>query len=282
MKFSKSFLAIFLCFLLCLGISALACCASTLPEDSSLVPQEEFQTILDAFEPEISYIEQTHFVTIDTLTPDTLALIKEEAILNLENDSFRFAPLMDAISIAMLREQNHQTSTRAGNGYVIINETYTTVLSYQALKGRHIVDAPVGSSYTYSDSTSVSISSGELIAGFKLTAETSKTVSYSVTGPTDGTTLSNGKIATHRTAIAVLFGSISRYEFDIVSNGVITHATQYVITPGTEAALPYTFLTNIGLPTYADSPNATSWVIPYENPTAFYNAIESNPQTLIF
>lgn len=143
MKFSKSFLAIFLCFLLCLGISALACCASTLPEDSSLVPQEEFQTILDAFEPEISYIDQTHFVTIDTLTPDTLALIKEEAILNLENDSFRFAPLMDAISIAMLREQNHQTSTRAGNGYVIINETYTTVLSYQALKGRHIVDAPL-------------------------------------------------------------------------------------------------------------------------------------------
>lgn len=282
MKFSKSFLAIFLCFLLCLGISALACCASPLPADGPLVPQEEFQTILDAFEPEISYIEQTHFVTIDTLTPDTLALIKEESILNLENDSFRFAPLMDAISIAMLREQNHQTSTRTGNGYVIINETYTTVLSYQALKGHHIVDAPVGSSYTYSDSTSVSISSGELIAGFKLTAETSKTVSYSVTGPTDGTTLSNGKIATHRTAIAVLFGSISRYEFDIVSNGVITHATQYVITPGTEAALPYTFLTNIGLPTYADRPNATSWVISYENPTAFYNAIESNPQTLIF
>lgn len=282
MKYLKSFLAIFLCFLFCLSIGTSACCASTLPEDAPLVPQEEFQTILDAFEPEISYIEQTHFVTIDTLTTDTLALIKEEAILNLENDSFRFAPLMDAISIAMLREQNHQTSTRTGNGYVIINETYTTVLSYQALKGRHIVDAPVGSSYTYSDSTSVTISSGELIAGFKLNAQTSKTVSYSVTGPTDGTTLSNGKIATHRTAIAVLFGSISRYEFDIVSNGVTTHATQYVITPGTEAALSYTFLTNISIPTYANRPDATNWVISYENPTAFYNAIESNPQTLIF
>lgn len=79
-----------------------------------------------------------------------------------------------------------------------------------------------------------------------------------------------------------MFGSISRYEFDIVSNGVTIHATQYVITPGTEAALSYTFLTHISIPTYADRPDAVNWVIPYENPTAFYNAIESNPQTLIF
>lgn len=279
--------AALLCILACLGMFTASCGAAPVEDGTEedigpLVAEEDAQTIFSEFETEIRYIEEKHFVMIRELNRYTLELLKAETVENLNDHRYRFAEMMDAISIAMLKQQNAKKAASTYALYSVENETYTTVVSYQALKGKYIVDAPVGSTYVYSDSVNVSIATGELIAGIKMTAQYTKSVSYSVTGPTDGTTLENGMIATHRTAIAVLLGSISRYEYDIVGIGGTTHKTEYVITPGTETIRPYTFLTNIGIPTYANRPNASGWVVAYENPTVFTNKVESEPYTLIF
>lgn len=286
MKMLKKCSAVLLCVLICLGTFTASCGAVSGDDVTDtveiLAAEEDIRAIFSEFETEIHYVEEKHSVTIDTLNQDTLELIKAETVENLSNEDYCFAKLMDAISIAMLKQQNAKKAASTYALYTVTNETYTTVVSYQALKGKYIVDAPVGSTYVYSDSVNVSIATGELIAGIKITAQYTKSVSYSVTGPTDGTTLENGMIATHRTAIAVLLGSISRYEYDIVGIGGTTHMTEYVITPGTETIRPYTFLTNIGIPTYANRPNASGWVVAYENPTVFTNKVESEPYTLIF
>lgn len=282
MRKVKKLMFFLMCVALCVSVASMACCAAIPQTANTLADADEVQAIFLEYRAEIDYIEQKHFVSINVLTYDTLELIKSETILNLENEEYRFAAFMDAISIAMLKQQNAQKNAAARYGYTIMNETYTTVVSYQALKGRHIVDVPVGSSYTYSSTVSVSISSGELIEGLEISAGCSKSVSYSVSGPADGSTLSNGLPATHRTAIGVLFGSISRYEYDLVNNAGVFHITQYVVTPGTEAGVAYTFLSNIGIPTYIQRPNANNWVISYATPTAFYSAIVSEPSEIIF
>ena len=195
---------------------------------------------------------------------------------------------MDALSIACLKyekENEHSISqlSTGGPGYVITNETYTTVVSYKALKGVHFLDVPTGSTITRTYSGSISISAGELIQGVTITAGLSESVAYSVSGPADGTTLSNGKPATHRTAIGVLYGSVSRYEYDVIltDTGTVRHMTEYVITPNTKSAVPYTMLVNIGMPTYIQKPTGTNWIVVYNTPTAFYNAIVSSPSDIV-
>lgn len=268
---------------MCVSVASMTCCTAIPQTADTLADADEVQTIFLEYGAEIDYIEQKHFVAINVLTYDTLELIKSETILNLGNEDYRFAALMDAISIAVLKQQNAAAREEyARSGYVIRNETYTAVVSYQALKGCCIVDVPVGSNYTYSDSVSISISSGELIEGLEISAGCAKSVSYSVTGPTDGTMLSNGLLATHRTAIGVLFGGISRYEFDLINAAGVFHFTQYVVTPGTEAGRAYTFLSNIGMPTYIQRPNVNNLVISFENPTVFQNAVISEPSSIVF
>lgn len=285
MKRSGTRVAVLMAVVLCLtgvAVCMKLCCVAALPPREILASEADVQRIFSEFAAELEYIEEKHSVTLDALTEDTLELIKEETILNLSDHRYRFASLMDEISLAMLKQQKAEEKalTRTATSSVI-NETYTTIVPYQALKGAHSVDVPVGTTVTSTKSVNVTISSGEIIKGITLTSGYSKTTSYTIAGPAFGATLSNGLPATHTTGIGVAYGSISRYDFDLVTTSGLVHGTHYVITPGTKSTVTYTFATNLGIPTYAQKPCVTNTIATYETLLAFYQAIESNPGDLL-
>ena len=153
----------------------------------------------------------------------TVKILSRHSALNLDNPNYRFSELMTDITIA------YEESTASNSGK---SSTFSVIAPYGAVRGHYITQAAPG--VNKSGTATLSISVGESISGKTINIAYSDSTSYSVTGPTDGTTLLNGKTATHRVAFLVLFGTLCQN-----SKG------QYYISAGTGDLMDFTTLAHI-------------------------------------
>ena len=68
--------------------------------DNAALSSSDSLNILSEFPAEISYVERKYDLHIETLDKETLSLLRQEAISNLSDPDYKFADLMDKISVA--------------------------------------------------------------------------------------------------------------------------------------------------------------------------------------
>lgn len=251
MKNRKRWLSLVLCFATLVSFNIQTFAASG--QDSlPYITEAEVNRIFTEFADEISYVEDKYGKSITDLNEESLDLISCEAVLNLSNDEFQFGDLMDEIALAY-QDAELRTMFKGRNGDY--NASSETIISFRPLKGKYITEVATGVTETASDSTNISIGVGEelgggegVFAGITLDVGVTKSVSYSVTGPTDGAKLYNGELATHRIAFGALYGSIIKTEFDDPRVG---HRVFYKIGTGARAQ-SFTVLASMGRPTYVN------------------------------
>ncbi len=242
------------------------------------IDQTDWKSILSEFPVEICYVQDTCDVSMDELNEETLTLLKREAILNLNNSKYRFADLMDRIAIACAEgciENGSlaRNATEADQPEV----TITVIRPFGPLRGNYFMKVATGTARTYEASGTVSIAAGTEIAGIVIEADLSKTVAYTCTGPADGTKLYNNKIATHRMAFGVLFGTIVKHEVEYPDGETYTF---HYVQQQTMDAVDYTTLILIGAQsTYADSLKGETLL--FEDQNELYSEVETNPERFI-
>ena len=279
MKNLRRYFVIVLSILVLLS-TATAACATSIDTSSPTIAPSDAQNILTEFQNEISYVESKYAITIDTLDAVALNLLKDEAVCNLQNSSYRFGPLMDAIALASAQSSMNSIP----NSYIPIkkNEVISVYRSYNTLKGKYLADAAVGTTTAITGSLNISVTSGEFLWGAKIGASFSLGVSYSLNGPSDGTKLYNDVPATHRVAMGVLYGTIMKMECDwYLETGEVLHEISYYVDSGTANTTCYTLLASLGIPTYAQPSGSIGGVLYFSNQNTFRSQIESNPSPLI-
>lgn len=263
----KKWLSILLSFAIVMSLSLSFCSADIFKNDVKIA-EARAQNIFSEFSDEISYVEDKYDRKIGALDPETLDILKQEAVLNLENDAFDFAALMDAIAIA-------NTEAALSN----YNSSTTVYRSFGILKGNYFGEIATGGTVTVGKVGSVGVSAGEELFGVTLSAGVTKSIQYSFAGPADYTKLYDGEtLATHRIAFGVLYGTILKTEFDDPRTG--THKVYYKIDDSTASIDSYTTLASIGIPTYANKVRVQS-IIYFPNQNSLREMIEAYPGRLI-
>lgn len=144
------------------------------------------------------------------------------------------------------------SNTRDYGGFEIRNKTVTNLTSLKPLKGNIKKYLPTNSSE--SSSLSVTIGVGDVIDGYSISASTTVSTSYSMSGPSTNTWLHSGvAVATHTAVYGVLNGIVQRITFDLVevsTGNVISHETIIKVEESTKYASDYTLLVSLGNPTY--------------------------------
>lgn len=230
------------------------------------IQQAEEQVILSKFASEVRHVEEKYNVRITELNEKNLDLLKQEAILGLRNGNYRFANLVDEIAVACARSRLQNAD----------GVTVTEFRPFGPLRGKHFVNVATGTTTAVEDNVSIGISVGEELFGVTLNAGVSKSVSYSCTGPADGTTLNNGVAATHRTAFGVLYGTIMKREARL-STGELW--VTYFVEEISKDAESFTTLTKIGVPTYANILSGS--VMYFSDQRSLYAMIEDLPDRLL-
>lgn len=290
MKMLKKCSAVLLCVLICLGTFT-ASCGAVSGDDvtdtvETLAAEEDVQAIFSEFDAEIRYVEEKHCVTINELNQENLDLIKVEAVENLYNEEYCFVDLMNEIALASARYRDAKAVEDSGiqrTERPIISNKVTTVYSdFSALKGKYIAEMPVGVTGTVSSSTSIEVATGDVLKNVKIGVNFSIGFSYDLSGPEDGTVLSNGVIATHRVAFGILYGTIMKSEYDIYypDTDYTHHMTEYYIDTSSAATTEYTMLASIGIPTYSGMARHTG-VLYFSNLNEFRSRVETSPEMFI-
>ena len=130
------------------------------------------------------------------------------------------------------------SNTRDYGGFEIRNKTVTNLTSLKPLKGNIKKYLPTNSSE--SSSLSVTIGVGDVIDGYSISASTTVSTSYSMSGPSTNTWLHSGvAVATHTAVYGVLNGIVQRITFDLVevsTGNVISHETIIKVEESTKYA----------------------------------------------
>lgn len=208
-----------------------SCAADSEKSYLSLDVSEE-QSILQKYSKEISCVEEKNNVLITAIDNSNLQLLKNAAIEHLDDPNYHFSELMTQLAVAFAQKRIEQESSSNSNIQV------QAVSNYGIITGMHLLDVPTGTTSTITNSATFSVAAGSTVLGVELSTSFSEEFSYSVSGPPDGATISDDIRVTHRTAFAVLYGTVVTY------NGMA-----YIET-STAEILDYTILASIGIPTY--------------------------------
>ncbi len=198
-------------------------CASTYTAsetDPMLTDSQKEAGILHSYEAEIALVEELYEVNIDHIDEAALRLLKQEAINHLKDDTYDFAGLMDALSVAfaeqeILKNYEDRLLTKI-SGIEVKNLTSRVVHKYGVLIGTHDDTlAPVGTTVT--GNIKVKLSVDGTIHGVAITEggsfSSSALLHY---GPSGGEKLYNGSTATHQMVCGILYGAITETTWDLV------------------------------------------------------------------
>lgn len=239
------------------------------------------QDILEKFPDEIAFIEAESGRSIGAINADTLAVIQKISTENLSDAAYRFSELMTEISLACARSGMAADAVPASMNVTITNETLVVHQPYGPIKGEKLMEVNTGTTSTFSRTAKIGIAAGEEVIGVTVTTSYSADVSYSISGPSDGTKLPNGAGASHRIAIGVLFGTVMCHEYDVyapeynISEHVISY---YVYSP---YATSYTFLASVSMPTYVQPATRPDMTERFSTPTEMNEAIRKTPSRFI-
>lgn len=228
-----------LCMFMSLCSSVIACGY----EDASLSTSQLFndataQEILTAYAKEIQLIESEYQCSITGFTSDNIEMIKRIAALYHENEAYDFPGMMTDIALACARAEAAENDASAANLLSATGGDVSVCASSSLLAGMHLRDVAVGSSTAVTYSATFSVEAGSQVLGVTINRGYSSDFTYSVSGPADNMYLNNGARVTHRTAFALLYGTI------IESGG------RKYIEATTATIIDYTILASIAIPTY--------------------------------
>ena len=264
---AKRFISMMLSSLLIICMYSPNVSAVELNADSTvLLNTEATNKIRNQFPEEIEYIEDFYGISISIIDQETMERIKKVAIPNLGKVEYSFSELMNALAWARVEVENG--SLGSTNAYV----QYQTRASsdYGVLAGAHLMDVPVGSTLSVEYSDAISLAAGSEVVGVTLDQGYSTSFSYSVSGPSDGTTFgtNNSYTANHRTAFAVLYGTV-----------VWSLFRGYHIEESTATVVVYTMLSDVRIPTYCAP--LSGGVLYFSDPNAYHNMIVRSPDIFI-
>lgn len=190
----------------CLG----AACLLERREPAILLDPETAGDIFSRYEEELQYITETSGVTVTAFTEETNDPLRQAAIDQYGTD--RFAGLSRLITELTIAWKNQESDLHPDNTAAQRETEYEAAADFGPITGTVWEEAPVGVTVEKTVKKSIGISLPEPIAellhsdGQGAPAAFSRTLS----GPEDGTKLSDGKKATHTIGVDVQFGVIAR------------------------------------------------------------------------
>ena len=235
--------------------------------DNAALSSSDSLRILSQFPAELSYVEDKYDLHIETLNKDTLALLKQEAIQNLNDPNYKFSDLMDEIALACVENRCSKIVPFPGDPAAEI----TVYRPFGPLCGEPFTPAPTG--VTITETGTISIASGSDLYCAAIKANVSKSMPYTCQGPADRATLYNGQLATHRMPFGVLYGTIVKHVIQYPGGNT---QVLYYVEQATMDAADYAVNIQVGVSnTYSDTLTGTTLHFPDQR--YLYSAIQEDP-----
>ena len=190
----------------CLG----AACLLERREPAVLLDPETTGDIFSRYEEELQYIAETSGVTVTAFTEETNDLLRQAAIDQYGTDRFAgFSRLVTELTIAW---KNQESDLPPDNTGAQQKTAYEAAADFGPITGTMWDAVPMGVTVKKTVKKSIGISLPEPIEELLHSNEWGTTTEFSRTlsGPGDGTELSDGKVATHNFGVDIQFGVIAR------------------------------------------------------------------------
>lgn len=190
----------------CLGA---ACLLESRAPDVLLAP-ETARDIFSRYEEELQYIAETCGVTVTAFTEETNDLLRQAAIDQYGTD--RFAGLSRLVTELTIAWKNQEVDLPPDNTGAQQKTAYEAAADFGPITGTMWDAVPMGVTVEKTVKKSIGISLPEPIEELLHSDEwgTSTEFSRTLSGPKDGSELSDGKVATHNFGVDVQFGVIAR------------------------------------------------------------------------
>lgn len=190
----------------CLG----AACLLEGRKPAALLDPETARDIFSRYEEELQYIAETCGVTVTEFTEETNRLLQQTAMDQYHTD--RFAGLSRLVTELTIAWKNQEADLPPDNTGAQQETTYEAAADFGPITGTVWDEVPVGVTVEKAVKRSMGISLPEPLAQWLRSDEWGIPAGFSRTlsGPKDGTVLSDGKQASHTIGVDVQFGVIAR------------------------------------------------------------------------
>lgn len=254
-------------------------------ELDSLLDAETIEKIFNEYPDEIQYIEDKYGIEINHYTAFESDMIKKAAI------EACGTPMSECLSqlatdLAVAKDERSiqnelADSNRSGPSRVPSYLGSTVKVNFGPLKGELFEALPPGVTEVTTVDIDVEVSNAEVIKDFQITGRVGVSSSIEVTGPPDGTMLTNGLYASHRFVTGVLFGTIVEriyQDVDPWTGAVMGQYSEYAIID--EQGYAYAHFGVMSSPMYVESyPRRVC--VRCENINDFRNKLASEPERFI-
>lgn len=190
----------------CLG----AACLLENRKPAALLDPETAESIFSRYEEELRYIEETYGVTVTEFTEETNRLLQQAAMDQYHTD--RFEGLSRLVTELTIAWKNQESDLPPDNTGAQRETTYEAEANFGPITGTVWEEVPVGVTVEKAVKRSMGISLPEPLAQWLRSDQWGMPAGFSRTlsGPEDGTKLSDGKKASHTIGMDVRFGVIAR------------------------------------------------------------------------
>ena len=190
----------------CLG----AACLLERREPAVLLNPETARDIFSRYEEELRYIAETSGVTVTAFTEETNDLLRQAAIDQYGTD--RFAGLSRLVTELTIAWKNQESDLPPDNTGTQQKTVYEAAADFGPITGTMWDAVPMGVTVKKTVKKSIGIALPEPIAELLHSDEwgTRTEFSRTLSGPEDGSELSDGKVASHNFGVDVQFGVIAR------------------------------------------------------------------------
>ena len=292
MKRFRQIMALTLCAVFLMSVTALACWVFDSAEEiggTAELSSEQAQEIMADFAEEIAYLEEKYEVQLNDIDA-VLELAKTEAadriIREMEDP---FGPLVDTIVLAECKIETELLNEAAVAGPlgserpIITRHEPERVRPYGILNGEILQYTAAGSTTSTTYTKELTLSTGDMIDDlYRITFGFSEQITFSLQGPEYMSYLSNGKRATHRAAMGVLYGTVMKQDYEVYypDTGYTFEGTEYFIREGSERARCYSFDVCLGIPTFSEQAIGND-ILEFVNDLEFEAAVEGDPGAFI-
>ena len=292
MKRFRQIMALTLCAVFLMSVTALACWVFDSAEEiggTAELSSEQAQEIMADFAEEIAYLEEKYEVQLNDIDA-VLELAKTEAadriIREMEDP---FGPLVNTIVLAECKIETELLNEAAVAGPLgserptITRHEPEWVRPYGILNGGILQYAAAGTTIDLSYTITLSRSSGDAMEDLSGSGvDVPKQITFTLQGPEYMSFLSNGKRATHRAAMGVLYGTVMKRDYEVYhpDTGYTFEGTEYFVREGSGKIRCYTFDVCLGFPTFSEQVTGSD-ILEFANNLEFEEAVEANPKAFI-
>ena len=278
----KKIISLSLCAAIFVGCGIPACAEF---RGNQIMSAQEEARIMERYEQEMEYIAIASNTAIDHIDGNTIDAIKSVSYgPAFHNEAYQFDEMMREIALAVMDYRDEQTVSVRGT---IIPGTYSREI---VASGRLYASVnnviPVGATYSYAYTDSITVAVGANVQGYSLSTEYTHatTVTTSFSGPEDGTKLVNGKYATGRIVFVIVSGNLIHEQWDyIIDYGQLEEIDSYFIESTTASTSIHTTLScfSVSSSYWGIETENRAQVRTYSSETAALNDLRTYPNRFV-